>query len=186
MTDLNIKALKGIVRAPRQPISVEAMDEAIQGSSMHIITLGVSTLEEMGTRFVATWHGKAQGSYISFLSPELLFRTLTPARWTLIQAVISGGPISVDEITRRVNRASKTVHRDVRALLNAGVLDVNANGAVVFPYDAVHVDFVLSGSGSERETAPLERLCGSVQRYDDPTDPVESREVRTCRRSTKR
>jgi predicted transcriptional regulator len=174
MKDRDVKVVKGIICAPRQPVSVETMKEAIQNRSMNIVTLGISTLEEMGTRFVAAWHGKAQGSYISFPTPELLFRTLTPARWTLIQAVIGAGPISVDEIARRVNRASKTVHRDVQALLNAGVLDVNADGAVVFPYDAVHVDFVLSGSHPERETAPLERLRGSVQRYDDPTDPVES------------
>ncbi|WP_439899831.1 hypothetical protein [Paraburkholderia phymatum] len=35
------------------------------------------------------------------------------------------------------------MHEDVRALLNVGVLDHAENGAVVFPYDAVHVGFTI-------------------------------------------
>jgi hypothetical protein len=35
------------------------------------------------------------------------------------------------------------VHGDTTALVNAGVLDRTDDG-VVFPYDAVHVDFTLS------------------------------------------
>ncbi len=38
---------------------------------------------------------------------------------------------------------SRAVHGDVHALLNAGVLDRTDDGRVVFPYDAVHVDFML-------------------------------------------
>jgi len=34
------------------------------------------------------------------------------------------------------------VHGDVQALLGAGVLDRSGN-RIVFPYDAVHVDFML-------------------------------------------
>jgi hypothetical protein len=35
------------------------------------------------------------------------------------------------------------VHGDVQALIGAGVLDRTEDGRVLFPYDAVHVDFVL-------------------------------------------
>jgi hypothetical protein len=40
----------------------------------------------------------------------------------------------------------KAVHGDVRALLDAGVLERDDAGRVVFPYDAVHVDFVLAAA----------------------------------------
>lgn len=37
----------------------------------------------------------------------------------------------------------KRVHEDVSVLLNAGVLERMAEGGVIFPYDAIHVDFTL-------------------------------------------
>jgi len=37
----------------------------------------------------------------------------------------------------------KSVHGDVHALLDAGVLRRCDNGRTAFPYDAVHVDFTL-------------------------------------------
>jgi hypothetical protein len=37
----------------------------------------------------------------------------------------------------------KTVHGDVHALLDAGLLDKAENGNIIFHYDAVHVDFTL-------------------------------------------
>jgi predicted transcriptional regulator len=46
--------------------------------------------------------------------------------------------------SRRVGRDVKAVHGDVQTLLNAGILDRTADGRVVFPYDAVHVDFTLT------------------------------------------
>jgi len=52
------------------------------------------------------------------------------------------GDMSIREVARRVARDVKAVHGDVHALINAGVLDRTDHG-VVFPYDAVHVDFVL-------------------------------------------
>ena len=35
-------------------------------------------------------------------------------------------------------------HGDIRAMLDAGVLDRTDDGRVIFPYDAVHVDFTLT------------------------------------------
>ena len=44
---------------------------------------------------------------------------------------------------RRVGQGAKDVHGDVKVLLNGGVLD-QAEAGMVFPYDAVHVDFTLT------------------------------------------
>jgi predicted transcriptional regulator len=48
-------------------------------------------------------------------------------------------------VARRVGRDVKAVHGDVTALLHAGILD-QAEAGVVFPYDAVHVDFTLTNA----------------------------------------
>jgi predicted transcriptional regulator len=54
------------------------------------------------------------------------------------------GAMTIREAARRVNRDVKAVHGDVQTLLNSGILDRTADGRIVFPYDAVHVDFTLT------------------------------------------
>jgi predicted transcriptional regulator len=51
--------------------------------------------------------------------------------------------MAIREIARRVKRDVRAVHSDVHALLKAGVLDRTDDGRVVFPYDAIHLDFML-------------------------------------------
>ena len=47
---------------------------------------------------------------------------------------------------RRVERDVKAVHGDVTALLNAGLLSKTDDGLIVFPFDAIHVDFMLKAA----------------------------------------
>jgi predicted transcriptional regulator len=95
--------------------------------------------------FIRAWKtGKAERSArISFATPELLWKVLTAKRWELLKAMCGAGPISIREAARRVGRDVKAVHTDVTALLNAGVLDRVENGRVVFPFEAVKVEFLL-------------------------------------------
>ena len=54
--------------------------------------------------------------------------------------------MSIREAARRVERDVKAVHGDVTALLNAGILSKTDEGMIVFPYDAIHVDFLLKAA----------------------------------------
>jgi predicted transcriptional regulator len=107
---------------------------------MNTVTLQVSTLDDVKRRAQDAFKGRKQGAYISFATPELLFRLLTAKRWELIRALTGAGPVSIREAARRVNRDVKAVHGDVRALLDAGVLHRTGDGLVVFPFDAIHID----------------------------------------------
>ena len=51
--------------------------------------------------------------------------------------------MSIREAARRVDRDVKAIHGDVHALLNAGILHRTEEGLVEFPFDAIHVDFML-------------------------------------------
>ena len=51
--------------------------------------------------------------------------------------------MTIRGLARRMNRDVKGVHGDVHKLLNAGLIDRIEDGRVVFPYDAIHVDFEL-------------------------------------------
>ncbi len=73
-------------------------------------------------------------------------KSLTVKRWQLIEALTGAGPVTIREAARRVQRDVKAVHGDVHALLNAGLLDKTEDGKIVFPYDAIHVDFMVKAA----------------------------------------
>jgi predicted transcriptional regulator len=110
---------------------------------MRTVTLQVCSREEINRRALRAFEGKSQGAFISFETPALLFKVLTQKRWELLAAMQGGGAMSLREAARRAGRDVKAVHGDVHALLNAGILQKTAEGLLVFPYDAVHVDFML-------------------------------------------
>ncbi len=83
---------------------------------------------------------------ISFATPELLWQVLTAKRWEILKALCGAGPMSIREAARRVKRDVKAVHGDVTALLNAGVLDRAEEGGIVFPFEAVKVEFMLEAA----------------------------------------
>ena len=93
-------------------------------------------------RLAAALRGEGQGNYISFLSVEQMWKTLSPKRADILRAMTGQGALSIREIARRVGRDVKAVHGDVHALLAAGVVD-RAEKGVIFPYDGVRVDFML-------------------------------------------
>lgn len=111
---------------------------------MTTVTLSVASRDDVTRRALAAFEGEQQGAHISFSSVDLLWQTMTRKRWQLLQAMTGQGPMSIREAARRVERDVKTVHGDVHALLDAGVLDRTDDGQIVFPFDAVHVDFTLT------------------------------------------
>ena len=115
---------------------------------MKTVTLDVRTAVDSMADFAHAWNtGKPQKSArISFATPELLWRVLTQKRWELLKALCGAGPVSIREAARRAGRDVKAVHGDVTALLNAGVLDRTDDGRIVFPFEAVKVEFLLQAA----------------------------------------
>ena len=115
---------------------------------MKTVILDVRKPDEAMTGFAEAWAlGKPQKSArISFASPELLWKVLTAKRWEILKALCSSGPISIRETARRVNRDVKGVHRDIIALLEAGLINRTEDGAIEFPYEAVKVEFLLEAA----------------------------------------
>jgi predicted transcriptional regulator len=112
---------------------------------MNTVTLGVSSIDDVKERLAAAFRDEPQGQRISFASVDLLWKVISPKRWDIIRAMTGQGPLAIREVARRLGRDVKGVHGDMLALINAGVLDRAENG-VVFPYDAVHVDFMLKAA----------------------------------------
>jgi len=110
---------------------------------MNSVTFSIANRQGVAKRAAAAFSGKRQGAHISFASEESLWKLLTAKRWEVLKTMTGAGPLSIRELARRVGRDVKGVHGDVHALLEAGVLDRDEEGRIEFPYDAVHVDFVL-------------------------------------------
>ena len=114
---------------------------------MRTVTIDVRPLAETLGDFTQSWKSrKVSAPRISFESPELLFKVLSGKRWELLNMMTGAGSMSIREAARRVERDVKAVHGDVTVLLNAGLLSKTDDGLIVFPFDAIHVDFMLKAA----------------------------------------
>ena len=119
-----------------------------QGGNLKTVALGPRRPEDAMANFAQAWKsGKLQKSArISFATPELLWKVLSAKRWELLKVLCGAGLVSIREAARRVGRDVKAVYGDITALLNAGVLDCVEDGRVVFPFDAVKIEFLLQAA----------------------------------------
>jgi predicted transcriptional regulator len=115
---------------------------------MKTVILDVRSPEESMANFVQSWKTRKseRAARIGFATPELLWQVLTAKRWELLKALCGAGPISIREAARRVERDVKAVHADITALLAAGVIDRAEGGGIVFPFEAVKVEFLLEAA----------------------------------------
>ena len=115
---------------------------------MKTVILEVSSPDESMAGFAQAWKlGKSErNTRIAFATPELLWQVLTAKRWELLKALCGAGPMSIREAARRVERDVKAVHADITALLTAGVIDRDQSGGIVFPFEAVKVEFLLEAA----------------------------------------
>ena len=112
---------------------------------MNTVVLEVRSLAETladASRAMKGRHTEREAR-IGFATPELLWQVLTAKRWELLKIMCGAGPLSIREAARRVGRDVKGVHGDIKALLDAGVVDRTTNGMVEFPFEAVKVEFML-------------------------------------------
>ena len=113
---------------------------------MKVLTLQISTRDEWNQQILDAFEGEVQPASITFESPALLFKILSGKRWDLLQLMAGAGPMGIREIARQSNRDVKAVYRDVQRLLKAGIVDKTKEGEILFPFDALHVDFMLKAA----------------------------------------
>ena len=123
---------------------------------MNTVILEVRSLADtLADAARAMKNGRAEReARIGFATPELLWQVLTAKRWELLKTMCGAGAMSIREAARRVGRDVKAVHGDIVALLDAGVLSRAAEGGVVFPFDAVKVEFMLEAALVVRAARP--------------------------------
>ena len=115
---------------------------------MNRVTIDSAGLEEGLAAFAVAWKtGAAEdGTRISFAEPDLLWTVLTAKRWSLLKLLTGKEPMSLRAVARLAGRDVKGVHTDVHALIDAGFLRRDEQGRIAFPFDEVHVDFLLTAA----------------------------------------
>lgn len=121
---------------------------------MSTVTIGIASVDQVKQRARRAFHGESQGEFITFPSVDVLTSVLTKKRWEIIQGMTGRGPMSVRSVARLIKRDVKAVHGDVQVLLHAGILDKTEDGQVVFPHDAVKVDYTVGQNVGLAPTLP--------------------------------
>lgn len=101
-------------------------------------------------RFETVWKKAARGEklaaerVLTFANLQLLLRTLTPARWILLERLRAEGPLSVNELARRLQRDYKNVHGDVKRLTELGLIERRKDALVSVTWDVVRAEVRLA------------------------------------------
>ncbi len=74
---------------------------------------------------------------LTFENLPVLLKNLTPARWTLIEELKRSGPLSINELARRLGRHYKNVHTDVTRLIEFGLVERRDDQRLVVTWDVV-------------------------------------------------
>ena len=96
-------------------------------------------------RFEAAWNRVAEGERVAPLRVltlqdlPLLLRTLTPARWALVERLKKEGPLSVYQLAKRLERDYKNVHTDVAQLVKLGIVERQGEGVAV-PWELLRAE----------------------------------------------
>ena len=99
-------------------------------------------------RFEAAWHRVEEGRAMRPLEiasfPDLprLLKTLSPARWALLQK-LRERPVSIYELGKRLGRDYKNVHTDVTQLAAIGLIERDDEGRVAVAWDLLRAEFRL-------------------------------------------
>ena len=109
-------------------------------SAKRTVTLTVAPRDELAARMREALARRRTEPRIAFASVDLLHRIYPPRRLAILRAMAGAGPLPVREVARRMGRDVKAVHRDMAALVSAGLLDRDEGSRMRFPYDDVRME----------------------------------------------
>ena len=81
---------------------------------------------------------------LHFENLEVLLKTLTPGRWSLLKKLHANGPMSIRALANDLDRDYKNVHTDVRRLENIGLIGRTKDDRIIVPWDIVEARLLLA------------------------------------------
>ena len=114
------------------------------------IEVTVGDLSGALDRFEHAWQQGVAGASrrgevrLTFENLPVLLKNLTPARWTLLEAVKRSGPMSINELARLLGRNYKNVHTDVTRLVELGLIERAPNQRIAVAWDTITAEMKLA------------------------------------------
>lgn len=113
------------------------------------VSVHVSSLEDMGQRFVAAWKAAEIGEpvardHVTFLGLEAFMTAMSPRRLDLMRHLRRAGAMSVRRLSQELGRDYKSVHGEVARLIDAGLIERKARDMVAVPWDRMVTELDLA------------------------------------------
>lgn len=114
------------------------------------VTIGVGDAATTAKEFIDAWKLAESGEALQekhrlhFENLEVLLKTLTPGRWTLLKKLHANGPMSIRALANDLGRDYKNVHTDVRCLENIGLIGRTKGDRIKVPWDIVEARLLLA------------------------------------------
>lgn len=115
------------------------------------ITVRTGSLEEATKEFIDIWHRVENGQTpqtriekLSFKDQPLLFKTLTPKRFEILQHAHEHDGVSIRALAKELDRDYSNVHQDVKILHQLGLMVKNKkNDKYYVPWDVIVTEIPL-------------------------------------------
>ena len=113
---------------------------------MSRIEIEIMNPKSASAAFADAWNRAAAGESITpriaFGSYAELFSTLPESRFELLREVVKQPGLSLSQLSMRLGRESNVIEADVKALMDIGLIEQDANGDLTAPYDEIliHAD----------------------------------------------
>ena len=114
------------------------------------IKIGVGDAVTTAKDFVGAWKLAERGEKVQernmlhFENLEVLLKTLTPGRWSLLKKLHANGPMSIRALAKDLDLDYKNVHTDVRRLENIGLIGRTKDDRIIVPWDIVEARLLLA------------------------------------------
>jgi predicted transcriptional regulator len=111
-------------------------------------------------RFEAAWNRRLEGRpaktlhVLTLQSLPQLLKTLSPARWVLLEELRAAGPMSIYELAKRLRRDYKNVHTDVTQLAALGLIERASDNRVLVPWEVLRAEWTIEPSKRKSRVAP--------------------------------
>jgi predicted transcriptional regulator len=108
-----------------------------------ILHIEVSTPQAAMDAFADIWERARRGEAVTptesigFESVAELLATLTSARWELIRLVRRHGPLAPEQLPALAGQSSEDIREHLAALSALGILEADASGRVLVPWDEI-------------------------------------------------
>lgn len=133
------------------------------------VMLRTGNLAEATKEFIDIWHQTEQNKIpqatiekISFSDQSLLFKTLTPKRFEILQYVHETNGISIRALAKALGRDYSNVHQDVKILHQLALMLKNEeNNNYYVPWDAIVTEISLSKPAHNKSGTTTTRAAHS-------------------------